>query len=186
MVDRDAIEKALLINVVRDNCWDKLILNGIDEQYFTTANKQMYSYIKGFISRNEYPNLKLLCFEFKLDDTSLSEYIEIGDVDALCNALKNEYLKSMIQYKLGKLNDFATEMSSNPITYVDRLGQAYNDLKVIGYENKTVDILEGIDDILKIDPSDVISTGFKELDEKLIGWKRGEELGVFMARTGQR
>ena len=36
------------------------------------------------------------------------------------------------------------------------------------------------DNVMNIDPSNVISTGFKELDEKLIGWKRGEDLIVFM------
>ena len=38
---------------------------------------------------------------------------------------------------------------------------------------------------MELDPNDVISTGFKELDETLTGWKRGEELVVFAARTGQ-
>lgn len=185
MVDRDAIEKALLIGVVRSQKWDLLILNNIDESYFSYANKPIYKFIKDSVDKDEYPNLQLLAYQFQIDDVSLNDYINIGDLDALSDILKKEYLKDNLNKRITQLNDYNDEMETDPAKYIDRLGTAYEELKVLGFKDKTVGLFDKIDEILKIDPNDVISTGFKELDEKLIGWKRGEELVVFMARTGQ-
>ena len=49
---------------------------------------------------------------------------------------------------------------------------------------EAVDLFDGIENQLGED-KETISTGFKELDAKLKGWRRGEELVVFMGRTGQ-
>ena len=185
MVDINSIERALLVGVVLEKNWDIIILNDITEDYFTFANKEMFRYVKDYANTNTYPDIKAMCFQFEIDEVSLQEYREVGDLQSLCDTLSREYVKQELQYEVGKLNSNSKLILSDPVQYIDEMGQVYNTLKVLGHKNKTVGLFDNIEEVLQIDPNDVISTGFKELDEKLIGWKRGEELVVFMARTGQ-
>lgn len=186
MVDIFAIERALLVNIVKNKNWDLLILNDITEKYFTEANKPMYRYIKEFIGTdNNYPDLQILSFTFEINDDDMASYLSITDLQSLCDTVKNEYLKEELKYQITQLNTKSQDMYKNPIAYIDSIGKVYNDLKVMGFKNKTVDLFDSIEEVLTIDPTDVISTGFKELDEKLIGWKRGEELVVLVGRPGQ-
>lgn len=185
MVDIYAIERALLIGIIREKRWDILILNSITEEYFSYANKPMYRYVKEYAEKNEYPDLQIVCYKFEIDDDTLQDYIQISDIQALCDELRKTYLSGNLIQELGRLNEYSQEMESDPVKYIERMGNVYDELKTLGYKNKTVGLFDNIEEILKIDPSDVISTGFAELDEKLVGWKRGEELIIFTARTGQ-
>lgn len=185
MTDKDAIEKALLLGVVRDKNWNILILNNITENYFSINNKPLYKFIKDYVDKEQYPDLKIISYEFKIDDISMAEYMSITDLESLCETLRKDFVKDKLQYEVGKLNDYADELETNPDKYIERLTNVCDSVKSISTHTNSVGLFDNIENILQIDPSDVISTGFKELDEKLIGWKRGEELAVFMARTGQ-
>ena len=185
MIDKDAIEKALLLGVVKNKNWNTLILNGITEQYFSANNKSLYQYIKGYVDKEQYPDLRILGYEFHIDDISMSEYTSITDLDSLCDTLRKDFVKDKLQFEVGKLNEYSQELESNPYKYIDRIGNVYNNVRSECLHTRSVGLFDNIENILTIDSSNVISTGFKELDEKLIGWKRGEELAVFMARTGQ-
>lgn len=185
MLDRDAVEKALLIGIVREKNWQILILENITKEFFTIANHKLYDYIKGYVDTDKYPDLPVLSYEFDIDDESIMSYNEAGELSSLCEALRNAYIKEQTEYQIKQLNSHNKEIIHEPLKFIDRLGQTYNELKLLGFQNRSVSLFEGIDDILSIDPNDVISTGFEELDEALVGWKRGEELAVFMARTNQ-
>lgn len=185
MVDKYAIERALLIGVIREHKWDILILNSIDESYFSYANKPMYRYVKEYADKNEYPDIQIVCYKFEIDDDTLQDYIQISDIQALCDELRKEYLSGNLAQQVGRLNENSEEINTDPAKFIERMGQVYEDLKTLSFKNKTVGLFDNIEEILKIDPSDVISSGFAELDEKLVGWKRGEELIIFTARTGQ-
>lgn len=185
MIDKDAIEKALLLGVVKNKNWNTLILNGVTEQYFSANNKSLYQYIKGYVDKEQYPDLRILGYEFHIDDVSMSEYTSITDLDSLCDTLRKDFVKDKLQFEVGKLNEYSQELESNPYKYIDRIGNVYNNVRSECLHTRSVGLFDNIENILTIDSSNVISTGFKELDEKLIGWKRGEELAVFMARTGQ-
>lgn len=185
MIDKDAIEKALLLGIVKNKSWNTLVLNGITEDYFSVNNKQLYKYIKDYVDREQYPDLRIVGYEFKIDDVSMAEYTSITDLDSLCDTLRKDYVKDKLQFEVGKLNEHAEELETDPEKYIDRIGMVYDNVRLMNGHIKSVGLFDNIENILQIDPSDVISTGFKELDDKLIGWKRGEELAVFMARTGQ-
>lgn len=186
MVDINAIERALLLNVVRLQNWNILILNDITEEYFSIANKPLYRYIKDYVDNGKYPDLQIICFNFEISDDELALHLSIEDLKGLCDTLKTEYLREELIYKLKGLNDKQDEIYKNPIGYVESMGAVYDELKTIGYQNKSVDLFDKIENILTLDPTDVISTGFKELDDKLIGWKRGEELVTIIGRTRSR
>lgn len=162
-----------------------MILNNITRDYFTAENRDLYDYIKDNVDGGKYPDLRILGYEFHIDDVSMSEYTSIEDIDGLCDTLRKDYTKGKLEYEMGKLNEHSQEILTDPYKYVDRIGQLYDNMKLLGQHTKSVDLFADIGEILKIDPNDVISTGFKELDQVLIGWKRGEELAVFMARTNQ-
>lgn len=185
MLDRNALERALLLGIVRDHNWEVLILNNINKEYFTYANYKLYDYIESYVTDSKYPELAVIGYEFQIDDESMRQYTEISDLNALCEALKKDYMKSKVQYEVSLLNEYSDLMETDPVQYVEKIGDIYNDLKLLGHHNKSVDLFKDIEQVAKIDPSDVISTGFKELDEKLVGWKRGEELVIVVGRTGQ-
>ena len=185
MLDRNALERALLLGIVRDHNWEVLILNNINKEYFTYANHKLYDYIESYVTDSKYPELAVIGYEFQIDDESMRQYTEISDLNALCEALKKDYMKSKVQYEVSLLNEYSDLMETDPVQYVEKIGDIYNDLKLLGHHNKSVDLFKDIEQVAKIDPSDVISTGFKELDEKLVGWKRGEELVIVVGRTGQ-
>lgn len=185
MLDKDSLEKSLLLGVVRDRNWEVMILNNITIECFSYANHRLYKYIKNYVDEGRYPELRIIGNEFEIDDISMREYLEILDLNGLCEVLHNEYIRNQLEFKVGKLNEFSNELKENPVKYIDRIGEVYTSMRQISYHTKSVDLFDNLDEILSIDKSDVISSGFKELDEKLVGWKRGEELVVFMGRTGQ-
>ena len=48
MLDRDKIEKSLLLGIIRDKNWNVLLLNNITKDCFSYANYRLYDYIKSF------------------------------------------------------------------------------------------------------------------------------------------
>lgn len=186
MIDRNALERALLVGVVRQQRWNLFILSDITEDKFTYANRPMYRFIKDYTSLNKYPELPLLAYEFKISDEEMSEYVQIEDLQSMCQALNKEHLKDSLQQGMISLNEYSQEIQDDPSKYIERLGHTYEQLKRLNYTDKSVGLFDEIEKVLTIDPSNVISTGFKELDDILVGWRRGEELVIFSARPGQR
>ena len=185
MLDKDKLEKALLVGVIKRQSWDTLILNNLTRDCFSKANVRMYDYIKEFVDENKYPDIRVFANVFDLDDVTIGEYLQIGNLDEVCTNLHNEYIKDQLKYKVGQLNEYVNELETNPTSYIDRIAGVVDDMRLISYHTKSVGLFDNIDDIFTIDKNDVIKTGFIELDERLIGWKRGEELVVLVGRTGQ-
>lgn len=185
MLDKDRIEKSLLLGVILQKNWEVLLRNNITRSCFSVANYRLYDYIKGFTDEGNYPDIRITTNEFNIDEVMFNEYKEITNLDELCSVLHAEYVKNQVELKVSQLNDYVSEMQTDPTRYIDRLSDVVEDLKKISYHTKSVGLFDNIEKTLEIDPNDVISTGFKELDKKLIGWKRGEELVVFVGRTGQ-
>lgn len=186
MLDRDAVEKALLLGIVRDKNWNLLILNDITKNYFSYANHALYDYIKEYVDKNEYPELAIIGYKFQIDDQDMRDHLEIADLEGLCEVLVREYLIGQIKQQFNELNENSNELNEKPIQFVQRIGNAYNDLKVIGIKSKTIGLFDNIEEVMTLDPNNVIHTGFKELDGLIKGWnKGGEELVVVAGRTGQ-
>ena len=185
MIDRNALERALLVGVVRQQRWNLFILSDITEDKFTYANRPIYRYIKDYVVLNKYPELPLLAYEFKISDEEMSEYVQIDDLQSMCEALNKEHLRDSLQQGMVKLNEYSQEIQDDPSKYIERLGNTYDTLKRLNYTDKSIGLFDEIEKVLTIDPSNVISTGFKELDDILVGWRRGEELVIFSARPGQ-
>lgn len=185
MVNKDLVEKALLFGVVKNKNWELMIRHNMTIKFFSFANHELYQYIKDQADVGKYPEFQVLQYRFDVDDVTLQQCLEITDLDELCNIIRRDYTTAFLNNRVTELNEYGDEIETDPASYIDRIGKLYEDAKQISYQSKAVSLLEDIDERLTIDESDVISTGFKELNDKLIGWKRGEELVVFMGRTGQ-
>lgn len=185
MVNKDLVEKALLFGVVKNRNWELMIRHNMTIKFFSFANHELYQYIKDQADVGKYPEFQVLQYRFDVDDVTLQQCLEITDLDELCNIIRRDYTTAFLNNRVTELNEYGDEIETDPVSYIDRIGKLYEDAKQISYQSKAVSLLEDIDERLTIDESDVISTGFKELNDKLIGWKRGEELVVFMGRTGQ-
>jgi replicative DNA helicase len=184
MASRDYIEKALLLGVVREKNWKLMIKNNMDIKYFSVANHKLYQFIKDAANSEAYPEFQTLQYRFGIDDVSLQEYLNYTDYQRACDALKDDYTVSYLNYATNELNEHQNEMDTDPQLYIERLGRIYNDAKLLNHKVQAVDLFDNIEGQLG-NKKETISTGFKELDEKLVGWQRGEELVVFMGRTGQ-
>lgn len=185
MLNKDAVEKALLLGAVREKNWEVLVMNGLSKEYFSFANQPLYEFIHEYIDRNEYPELPLIGYTFKIDDQDMREYMEIADLEGLSVVIKKEYLHQRIKQELGDLNDHTKTLEKDPYNFVKELGSTYERLKVVGAQNKSVGLFDNIEQTSELDPNDVIYTGFKELDNLITGWRKGEELVVVAGRTGQ-
>lgn len=184
MANRDYVEKALLLGMARNKSWITMIKNSMDKKYFSPANHKLYQYIEECAANDEYPELKTISAKFGFDDQTLAELLDYTDYNNACTFLKDEYTIAYLNYAVSELNEHQNEMIDNPSSYIDRLGKVYNEAKMLDRDIEAVDLFDGIENQLGED-RETISTGFKELDNILKGWRRGEELVVFMGRTGQ-
>ena len=129
MIDKDAVEKALLLGIVRDKNWQILLLNSINKDYFSYANHKLYDYIKEYVDKNEYPELQLIGYKFEIDDQDMRDHLEITDLQGLCDTIKTEYLSGKIKQCFNDLNEHSDELNDDPIRFVERLGEVHKELK---------------------------------------------------------
>ena len=187
MLDRDAIEKALIINSIKEQKWETLIEFGIDERYFTGENKEIYLYAKKLINDGTYPSIKLMQMQYDIDDDDMSHYIQLDSIPELIELLKTDYFDKFQMYKLNEFNELLSKgIGSDRNRYISEMGKMYEEIKATGYEHKSIDLLSNMEEVLTVDPNNVISTGFEELDEVLVGLRRGEELVVIGGRPRRR
>ena len=182
---RDFMEKALLLGVVKNQNWNPILRNGFKKDYVSPINKPLYDDVKAMNDNNSYEDVKVVGFRYGLDDVAVEECLSLVDYDGICRALMEDFRKYYIQDGLKELHDTFAEFYEQPDKYIGKIGALYDDLRSIGNAVKSVSLFDNIEEQLTIDENDVIETGFKELDSMLKGWKRGEELVVFMGRTGQ-
>ena len=184
MASRDYIEKALLLGVVKNKNWNIMILNHMQKKFFTYANHNLYQYIEDEVKSGKYPEFSILQLRFNITDQELQEYLNYEDYSEACNYLVDTYKQEYLISRISELNEYQNEMLTNPDSYIERIGQVYRDTVLLSHHTQAVDLFDDIEQQLG-NEKETISTGFKELNDKLKGWQRGEELVVFMGRTGQ-
>lgn len=184
MASRDYIEKALLLGVVKQKNWNLMILNHMQKKFFSFANHNLYQYIEDEVKNNNYPEFSLLQVRFGMSDQELQDCLNFDDLQGACNYLVDSYKVEFLNNRISELNEYQNEMITNPDSYIERIGQVYKDTVLLSHHTSAVDLFDDIENQLG-NEKETISTGFKELDDKLKGWQRGEELVVFMGRTGQ-
>ena len=66
MIDRDYIEKSILLGVVKQKSWNLMILNHMEKKYFSFANHMLYDYIKSEMDSGIYPDIKIVQLRFNI------------------------------------------------------------------------------------------------------------------------
>lgn len=186
MISREEIEFALLIKVVQEQRFDILLKNDITIDYFSEAGKRMYSHIEEYLDKySEYMHPSQLLKLFDIDQEYYTDLMNMGNTEFLINTLKGKYARDQIINEVQMLNSDITLIDNQPMEFIKKFDATNDRLKQVGVEKKSVNLLDDLEKILQIDRNNVIKTGFKELDEKLLGWNKGEELAILMGRPGQ-
>ena len=102
MLDKDKIEKSLLLGVILQKNWEVLLRNNITRSCFSVANYRLYDYIKGFTDDGNYPDIRITTNEFNIDEVMFNEYKEITNLDELCSVLHAEYVKNQVELKVNE------------------------------------------------------------------------------------
>lgn len=163
------------INIIRDN--------NITPEYFLEYEDEINFILDHYSQYKQVPDLETFINKFQdfesLNVTDSPRY--------LVDALREEYLYSktvpVIKHAAELLKADANEASRYLQSEIVNIAPNYTTPYVdIIHSDNRVKVFE--DKSLNADKW-FIETGFKELDDIVMGWQKGEELVVIFARTGQ-
>lgn len=176
------VELQILSKVINTKDSSILTSNGLRSEYFTEY-KEEYLFIEKHL--NEYKSVPdAETFLSVFPDFTLVNVSEPDDY--LVSTLNEEHLYSITVPVVQKIADLLQTNSNDAVEY---LHSQIDNLRVINNAKTNLysDVDSRYEQYLKRceNPKfESISTGFKELDERLNGWHKGEELGVIFGRTG--
>lgn len=178
------VELQILSKILRDKDTSILSLNNITDEYFITYGQE-YTFIKeheqayGNVPDKEtflakFPDFTIVDVtepDKYLVDTFHEEYLyskTVPVVSKIADLMQTD-TNAAIEYLTAQLPSLQVKSSVMGVDIISQAKQRYNE-----YEE------------MRLNPEHFqIPTGFEELDEVLGGWRRGEELAVVFARTGQ-
>ena len=162
-----------------------IILNGIDESYFTTY-REHFIFIRDFYNKyNQLPSKET--FQSKFDGKF--EWINVTDPESfLLDKLKEEKLYRDVVSSYKELAELIKAQKTNvAIERMASIAQQFlkqkqtNAIDLI--ENANVRLENYIDRVNNPEKA-TVTTGLKELDDILGGWDLTNETAVIAARTG--
>lgn len=186
MFDRGELEYALLLKVVQEQRFEVLLKNGITVEHFSDMGKAMYNHIEEYLDKyNEYMHVNQLLKMFNIEPEFYTDLMNMGNAEFLIDTLKGSVASNEITNEVQLLNANSGLVTSQPMEFIKMFDETNERLKKVGLVKKSVNLLDDMEGLLQLDRNNVIKTGFKELDDRLIGWNRGEDLVVLMGRPGQ-
>lgn len=178
------VELQILSRVLKDKNLSLLTLNNITDDYFVTYQSE-YEFIKSHVQ--QYGNVPdKETFMAKFPDFTI---VEVSETDKyLIDTFNEEHLYAKA---VPVVNKIAELMQTDANAAIEYLGSQLESLKVrsavvgtdiISQARKRFQEYEE----MRANPERFqIATGFDQLDNVIGGWRRGEELVVVFARTGQ-
>ena len=178
------VELQILSKVLKDRSLSLLTLNNITDDYFITYQSE-YEFIRDHV--HKYGNVPD-------KETFLSKFpeftiVEVSETDKyLVETFNEEHLYAKA---VPVVNKIAELMQTDANAAIEYLGSQLENLRVrsavmgtdiISQARKRYQEYEE----MRANPEKFqIATGFHQLDKIIGGWRRGEELVVMFARTGQ-
>lgn len=178
------VELQVLSKILKDKSTSLLTLNNITDDYFVTYTSE-YEFIRDHVQKyGNVPDKET--FLAKFPDFTI---VEVSETDKyLIDTFNEEHLYSMA---VPVVNKIAELMQTDANAAVEYLGSQLENLRVRSAVMGT-DIIsqarkryEEYEEMRSNPEKFQIATGFDQLDRIIGGWRRGEELVVVFARTGQ-
>lgn len=178
------VELQVLSKVLKDRNLSLLTLNNITDDYFITYQSE-YEFIRDHVQKyGNVPDKET--FLAKFPDFTI---VEVSETDKyLIDTFNEEHLYAKA---VPVVNKIAELMQTDANMAIEYLNSQLENLKVRSAVVGT-DIISGARkryqeyEEMRANPEKFqISTGFDHLDKIIGGWRRGEELVVMFARTGQ-
>lgn len=178
------VELQILSRVLKDKNLSLLTLNNITDDYFVTYQSE-YEFIKDHVQKyGNVPDKETLLAKFP--DFTI---VEVAETDKyLIDTFNEEHLYAKA---VPVVNKIAELMQTDANAAIEYLGSQLENLKVRSAVVGT-DIISQARrrfqeyEEMRANPEKFqIATGFDQLDNIIGGWRRGEELVVMFARTGQ-
>lgn len=178
------VELQILSKVLKDKNMSIITLNNITDDYFITYQSE-YEFIKDHVYKyGNVPDKETFLARFP--DFTI---VEVAETDKyLIDTFNEEHLYSMA---VPVVNKIAELMQTDANAAIEYLGSQLDNLRVrsavmgtdiISQARKRYEEYEE----MRANPDKFqIATGFDRLDNIIGGWRRGEELVVMFARTGQ-
>ena len=178
------VELQILSRVLKDKSMSLLTLNNITDDYFITYQSE-YEFIRNHIQKyGNVPDKET--FLAKFPDFTI---VEVSETDKyLIDTFNEEHLYSKA---VPVVNKIAELMQTDANAAIEYLGSQLDNLRVrsavIGTDiiSKARKRYEEYEEMKNNPEKYQIATGFDQLDGIIGGWRRGEELVVMFARTGQ-
>lgn len=178
------VELQILSKVLKDKSMSLLTLNNITDDYFITYQSE-YEFIRDHVQTyGNVPDKET--FLAKFPDFTI---VDVAETDKyLIDTFNEEHLYAMA---VPVVNKIAELMQTDANAAIEYLGSQLNNLQVRSAVMGT-DIIsqarkryEEYEEMRSNPEKFQIATGFDQLDKIIGGWRRGEELVVMFARTGQ-
>ena len=178
------VELQVISKVLKDRNLSLLTLNNITDDYFITYQTE-YEFIRDHVQKyGNVPDKET--FLAKFPDFTI---VEVSETDKyLIDTFNEEHLYAKA---VPVVNKIAELMQTDANMAIEYLNSQLENLKVRSAVVGT-DIISGARkrfaeyEEMRANPEKFqISTGFDHLDKIIGGWRRGEELVVMFARTGQ-
>ena len=158
--------------------------NALTEEYFVGYEKEFNFIVDHFNKYGNVPDKATFLSQFKE-----FSFVDVTETDKyLLDTLYEEHLYYKSVEVIQKVAELLKHNSNDAVEY---LHSQLPNLQITATAEGT-DIISGAQERYRIYKDKMnsenpwyITTGFKELDDILNGWAKGEELVVFFARTGQ-
>jgi replicative DNA helicase len=178
------VELQILSRVLKDKNLSLLTLNNITDDYFITYQSE-YEFIRDHVQKyGNVPDKET--FLAKFPDFTV---VEVAETDKyLIDTFNEEHLYAKA---VPVVNKIAELMQTDANAAIEYLGSQLENLRVrsavIGTDiiSQARKRYEEYEEMRSNPEKFQIATGFHQLDNIIGGWRRGEELVVMFARTGQ-
>lgn len=178
------VELQILSKILKDKNMSLLTLNNITDDYFITYQTE-YEFIRDHVQKyGNVPDKET--FLAKFPDFTV---VEVAETDKyLVDTFNEEHLYAMAVPVVSKIAELMQTDANAAIEYLGsqldnlRVKSAVMGTDIISQARKRYEEYEE----MRANPEKFqIPTGFDQLDKIIGGWRRGEELVVMFARTGQ-
>lgn len=178
------VDVQILSKVLDTGNIEIILHNGLNSDYFPNYQKEFKFILDHYRQFNTVPDKET--FLSKFPDFTIAKVQEPDNY--LLDTISEEYLYNKMVPVLKKVEDLMSKEqdSKKALEYLQQeIPFLTSNLKL-----EAKDIVKGVDERLqelekRKDGKFFITTGFRELDNALLGWQRGEDLVTVMGRTNE-